>query len=236
MLAELAVTAAMIGGTPPNAFPAAVRRTEVIGYSQLGRPIRAVVLDGPATGRNVLVVGLIHGNEAAGIAVTQRLARRLAPAEADIWIVHDLNPDGHRRGTRQNGRGVDLNRNFSAGWRPLGRRWDPTYSGPRPFSERESRVAARLILRIQPSLSIWYHQPQTNVRATGANVPAAKRYAALVGLPFRWLPVPPGAATRWQNARFPGRPAFVVELAAGRLSTQAAIRHTRAVVALARSA
>jgi murein peptide amidase A len=235
MLAEFVVAAAMIGGNPPNAFPVTVRRTEVIGYSQFGRPIRAVVLDGPAWGRNVLVVGCIHGNEPSGIAIARRLSRRLAPPEADIWIVDDLNPDGHRLGVRQNGRGVDLNRNFSAGWRPLGERWDPTYSGPRPFSERESRVAARLILRISPSLTIWYHQPQTNVRAVGENVSAARRYARLVGLPFRRLPVPPGAATRWQNARFPGRPAFVVELPPGPVSTQAAIRHTRAVVTLARS-
>src|SRR5919109_2218965 len=222
MLLELALPAAMIGGNPPNAV--SERRTEVIGYSQFGRPIRAVVLDGPGTGRNVLVVGCIHGNEPAGIAVARRLARRLAPPEADIWIVEDLNPDGFRLRVRQNGRGVDLNRNFSAGWKPIGRRWDQTYSGPRPFSERESRVAARLILRIRPSLSIWYHQPQTNVRAVGENIPAAKRYARLVGLPFRELPVPPGAATRWENARFPGRPAFVVELAPGALSTQNAIR------------
>jgi protein MpaA len=229
MLVEFVTAVAIGGGGLPE------RRTELVGYSQFGRPIRALVLDGPAIGRNVLVVGCIHGNEPAGIAITQRLARRLAPRGADIWIVHDLNPDGRRRGTRQNGRGVDLNRNFSAGWRPLGRRWDPTYSGPRPFSERESRVAARLILRIRPSLSIWYHQPQTNVRAVGQNIPAARRYARLVGLPFRELPVPPGAATRWQNARFPGRPAFVVELPPGAVSTQAAIRHVRAVVGLAGS-
>jgi protein MpaA len=228
MVLEIALTALVLGGHSPT-------HTEVIGRSAFGRPIRATVLDNPSTDRAVLVVGCIHGNEPAGLAVTRRLAhRRTWIAGADLWILPDLNPDGHARGTRQNGRGVDLNRNFPAGWRPLGRRWDPTYSGPRPLSEPESRVARRLILRIRPRLTIWYHQPQSLVRAVGADVPVARRYARMVGLPFRQLPVPPGAATRWQHARFPGTVAFVVELAPGRLSVRQAALHARAVLRLAR--
>src|SRR6266702_3275624 len=52
-----------------------------------------------------------------------------------------------RAGTRQDGRGVDLNANWSSGWHGGGRPWDVHYAGPRPFSERETRIGRDLILR-----------------------------------------------------------------------------------------
>ena len=117
--------------------------------------------------RKILVFGCIHGTECEGIEITRRLARGPMPTNIDLWIVHDLNPDGHRLGVRQNGRGVDLNRNFASEWTRIGQRWDPQYSGPRPWSERETRIARQLILRVRPDVTIWYHQPQNLVRAWG---------------------------------------------------------------------
>jgi protein MpaA len=181
----------------------------------------------------VLVVGCIHGDECAGLAVTRRLAARRAPQGVHLWILHDLNPDGRAGGHRQNGRGVDLNRNFAAEWQPIGRRWDPQYSGPRPFSEPESRIARSLVLRLRPALTIWFHQPQALVRAWGPSVPAARRYARVAGVPYRSIRWPRGTAPNWQNHRFPGASSFVVELPAGPLSARAAERHVRAIVALA---
>jgi murein peptide amidase A len=58
-----------------------------------------------------VVVGCIHGNETAGIAIANAL-ERLSPRDLDLWIVADLNPDGAAADTRQNAHGVDLNRNF----------------------------------------------------------------------------------------------------------------------------
>lgn len=208
------------------------RRSELLGRSHEGRPIHAVALGEPAARRTVLVVGCIHGDECEGIEVTRRLARARIPAGTRVWVIHQLNPDGFRRRVRQNGRGVDLNRNFPSGWRPMGIRWDPQYSGPRPLSERESRIAHRFIVRVRPDVTLWFHQPQALVRAWGPSRAAARRYARLARVPYRSLPWPAGTAPNWQNHRFRGTPAFVVELPPGPLHGAAAWRYARAILLL----
>ncbi|HSP73747.1 MAG TPA: M14 family zinc carboxypeptidase, partial [Gaiellaceae bacterium] len=98
------------------AAPAAVQ----LGRSQDGRPIVAVHVGDPS-GPRVVVFGCIHGNECAGVPVALALERE--HTKADLWIVPVLNPDGRAAGRRQNARGVDLNRNWPAGWAGGGRPW-----------------------------------------------------------------------------------------------------------------
>jgi murein endopeptidase len=203
--------------------------TSLLGRSALGRPIRAVRIGDPTSPRRVLVVGCIHGDERAGMAVTRRLART-QPA-FDLWLVHNINPDGLARGRRQNGRGVDLNRNFPSEWRPRGRRWDPEFPGPRPLSEPESRIARRLVLSLKPDVTIWFHQPQAIVRAWGPSIPVARRYARLAREPFRAIRWPAGTAPNWQNRKL-RQQSFVVELPAGPISSASAARHAAAVTRL----
>jgi murein peptide amidase A len=152
---------------------------------------------------------------------------------ARLWVVPNLDPDGSAGHTRLNERGVDLNRNFPAGRRPGGRRGDPEYPGPRPFSEPETAAVRRLVRAVRPAVTIWYHQPLGHVRAWGPSIPVARRYARLAGLPFRRLPWLGGTAPHWQNVRFPGTSSFVVELAPGRLAARGVARHVRAVRAVA---
>ena len=118
-------------------------------------------LDNP---RKTLAVGCIHGNERAGIAVAEQLAHTAQRGDADIWIVPNLNPDGAAEGTRGNAHGVDLNRNFPWRWQRLSGLF---YSGPRPLSEPESRIAYRLLLRLRPHVSIWFHQHMDLVDESG---------------------------------------------------------------------
>jgi protein MpaA len=204
-----------------------------IGRSARGRPIRAFRAGDTTSPTRALVVGCIHGNECAGTAVTRILARS-SPA-VDLWVVSILNPDGFALGRRQNARGVDLNRNFPSEWRASGRPWDPEYPGPRPLSEPETRAATRLIRRIRPSVTIWFHQPQALVRAWGPSRPAAREYARLAGMRFRAIRWPRGTAPNWQNHRFPSRSSFVVELPAGPLTRAAAKSQAQAVLALLES-
>jgi protein MpaA len=185
---------------------------------------------------NVLIVGEIHGNERAGEAVARRLEGMEPPDDVAVWIVRELNPDGARAGTRQNAHGVDLNRNFKRGWRPLPR--GTYYSGPGPFSEPESRAAKRLILRIRPRVAVWYHQHLRLVDETtgGGDVRVPRRYARLVDLPVDRLPLYPGSATRWENHEVARGTGFVVELPEGSLTDASARRHARAVMTLGREA
>ena len=202
----------------------------VLGRSPEGRAIRLIEAGDP-DGVPVLVVGCVHGNEPGGIAVAQLLARQ-APPGVHLWIVPVLNPDGRAHNTRGNAHGVDLNRNFPYRWRPL----DGVYeSGARPLSEREARLAYRLILRLRPAVSIWFHQHLDLVWSSGGSVRVARTFARVSGLPFRRLPPLPGSAVDWQNHALPGTTALAVELPAGPPSRAARLRYSRAVAAAARA-
>jgi beta-N-acetylhexosaminidase len=202
----------------------------LFGHSAEHRPLTATrVGDGPA---KVLVVGSIHGTETAGEPVIARLRRMRPPAGVELWLVDSVNPDGVRRGTRQNAHGVDLNRNFARRWRGGGRAFDTYFPGRRAFSEPESQAVRRLVRRIRPDVTIWYHQHLRMVDVTrGSDKALVRGYARRVGLPARTLPLLSGTATSWQNTTFPGTSAFVVELPAGRLSAHDVERHAAAVEA-----
>ena len=208
--------------------------TLVIGHSVQGRPIVAWTLGPARARRKILVVGCIHGNECAGIAVIRRLRRMRTPRTFDMWLVPALNPDGRAADTRQNGHGVDLNRNFSSGWTRHGVPWSTYYSGPRPFSEPETRTARRLIERMRPTLSVWYHQHLRLVWAWGRSTAAARRYAHMVGLRLYLNPNPGGTASGWQNHHFSRGSSFAVELPAGAMTRAAVTRHVSAIRTLVR--
>lgn len=219
------------GPAPPPPF---IHRVLLLGHSVRGRPIRALVIGDRGAAAITLVFGCIHGNETAGMAVTDRLSRWRPPVGVALWIVRDLNPDGVAAGTRQNAHLVDLNRNFPFGWRPLGPPGTQHYAGPRPLSEPESRIAYSLIRELRPRLTIWFHQPFGITDRSGGDVRLERRFARLSGLPLRQLPRYPGSATSWQDFSLHEGTAFVAELPPGRPSHSAVARYARAVETLTR--
>jgi protein MpaA len=219
------VSAAVLALTSPAAV--GVRRF-VLGRSVDGRAIVAFEVGDAGSRRRELVVGCIHGNEAAGVAVARKL-EGASPPGLDLWIVPVLNPDGLAAGTRGNADGVDLNRNFPWRWRRLS---GVFYSGPRALSEPESRIAFRLIRRLRPQVSIWFHQHLALVDRSGGRVGVERHFAALVGMRLVRLPREPGSVVGWENHHFPGTTSFVVELPAGKLSTRAVNRFSNATLAV----
>jgi protein MpaA len=222
---------------PLEAVP---KRAQVtLGHSVDGRPITATAMNGVGTavgggsgGPVVLVFGCIHGDECAGTRAVERSWRGCPPYGGGLVTVDNLDPDGYALGTRLNGDGVDLNRNFGYDWRPIGVPGDPEHSGPGPFSEPETRIARRLIRALHPDVTIWFHQQADPlVRAWGPSIPAARTYARLAGDRFVRMPWMDGTAPNWQNHAFPGTASFVVELPSS--GPVHADRHGQAVFELA---
>jgi murein peptide amidase A len=220
----------VVGSLSASAAPSVDERA-LLGESFQGRPIRVFHRGDPDEIR-VLVVGCIHGDECAGVRIAKRLRTGRPRSFLDLWILPSLNPDGRAAHTRQNARGVDLNRNFPYRWRrgPRGR----YYPGRRPASERETRIAMGLIRRIEPDITIWFHQPLALVDASG-DLTIERRYARLVGLPLVYVGRLHGTATSWQKHVLRGTEAFVVELPGGVVPPRRARRFANAVYRLVRA-
>jgi len=108
-----------------------------------------------------------------------RFAAEVA-GERAAWILPVANPDGFLARTKDNARGVDLNRNFAAAsWRA---EHQPGYDpGPTPESEPETRALAALIARSGATRLIALHSPFRTVNFDGPARALAERMAALNG-------------------------------------------------------
>ena len=87
------------------------------------------------------------------------------------------------------------------------------------------------VQRIQPDLSIWYHQPWGAVLACQGSPPIAAEYAKLVGMQTscrgKGLR---GTAITWETHSISGSAAFVVEMPPGKISGATADRQARAAL------
>jgi murein peptide amidase A len=237
----VAVVAVGVAGRGAAAEPAAKTAThrELLGKSVQKRAITAVQLGDPAGARVALVVGVIHGDERAGLRIIRAIKReasRRAPALSgtQLWAIATVNPDGLRAHTRKNSHGVDLNRNFPYRWRGHVPHSSGYYPGPRPASEPETRAVMAFIQRIQPDLSIWYHQPWGAVLACHGGPQTAVEYAKLVGMRTSCRGAGlRGTAISWETNTVPGSTAFVVEMPPGKISGRSAARQARAALTVA---
>jgi murein peptide amidase A len=218
-------------GPGPNTTVAEVR---TIATTVQGRPITALHRGAPG-GHVVLVIGVIHGDEQAGLAITSRLAAMALPEDVDLWIVDSMNPDGQAAADRHNADQVDLNRNFPYHWGPIGTPGDPEYAGTGPASEPETRAIVSLITEIRPEMVIWYHQDLDRIApSTGRDGRIRARYAELTGVPMlnitggRYT----GVAATWARHELDGSVAFIVELGPTIDNTQADT-HAAAVLTVA---
>lgn len=211
MVLAIAVSGALMdsGTVPVAAEPTSLS----LGTSREGRPITAEYR-GPAEPTAVVVVlGSMHGLELAGERVVDRLRGVEPPDGVGWWLVRTMNPDGRGR-QRENGRGVDLNRNFDDDWIRQGPRGGPKWSGPRAASEPETRAMAGLLDRVRPDAVLSFHQPFGVVDLTHRRArPAARALARDLGFPARVVRCSGpchGTLTGYADAR--GAIAITVEL------------------------
>ena len=171
------------------------------GRSVQNRPLTFIRRGNP-NGIRVLVVGVIHGDETAGLAVTDLLKKMDVPANVDLWILPELNPDGIFLKTRQNANKVDLNRNFPVRWKPLGEVGFWQWAGTGPATEPEVLAMMKLGKVIQPQFNVWYHQDYFRISpGIGRDGDIRERYAILVDLPLLKIAggTYSGTATMWAD-------------------------------------
>jgi len=207
-------TVAPVSAEPGIAEAKTVIGVRRIGTSVDGRPIRALHLGDPSSGVTAVVMGSMHGNETAGMAVVDSLRDGGPVHGVDLWLIPTINPDGVARNTRGNARGVDLNRNFPHEWAPLTGSY---YSGTKPLSEPESRALRNFLNRVDPDFVVSFHQPLYGVGRSGKGKPLQRRLAQGLGLPikaFNCTGKCHGSMTSWFNANHGGA-AITVEFGSG---------------------
>ena len=206
---EAATTSTTIAPT------AEIIETRVIGKSVQGRDITAYRMGTPG-GRPVLLIGVIHGDEAKGFGITQMIRTMPTPAGIDLWIIDSINPDGQAADIRYNANGVDLNRNVSYKWTYIPKTTpDGEYSGEAPADQPETKALENFVGEIRPSITIFWHQDANRVSPGGAHREISTRFAEMVGLSAASTPCTGGCTgtfTQYINHTIKGGTAFIVEL------------------------
>lgn len=239
--AEPSSTAPVTSSTAPVPTTASVPPTtavasdflgeEIIGTSAGGRPI-AARHRGSAGGTVVLVVGVIHGDEDAGLAVLDLLDTMALPPGIDLWLLPAMNPDGLALQQRGNANEVDLNRNFPHDWTAIGQPGEWQYSGTGPASEPETQAFVAFASRIRPALTLWYHQDLYRISPSkGADSALRARYAEVTGLPLETVTggTYTGVAATWVRTTVPDAMSFIIELGPT-LAADEALVHAAAVL------
>jgi murein peptide amidase A len=201
--------------TTTTTGPAEIIETRVIGQSVQGRDITAFRMGTPGA-RPVLLIGVIHGDEAKGFGITQLIRTMPTPEGIDLWIIDSINPDGQAADTRTNANGVDLNRNVSYNWTYIPKTTaDGEYSGEAPADQPETQALENFVNEIKPYITMFWHQDANRVSPGGAHREIPMRFAEIVGLSAASTPCTGGCTgtfTQYINHTIKTGTAFIVEL------------------------
>ncbi len=148
----------------------------------------------PDTGSaEIVVLASIHGDEAETTVVVSEALRCLPGGDLRAAVILCANPDGMLRGTRGNGRGVDLNRNFpTSNWSP-----DPVFyktrandardialsPGAGAASEPETAALLSLLDRLHPRAVVSLHAALACIDDAGGSH-LGRQLAARCALPL----------------------------------------------------
>jgi protein MpaA len=196
-------------------------------YTTKGRPIVYKIYP-PLPSRQplgrVLLMGGIHGDEYSAVSIMFKWLDKLNQYHSGLFhwqVIPLLNPDGllhFQRAQRQNGNGVDINRNFpSKDWDDLALKYwiEKTYKNPRRYpgpeanSEFETQWFTDTINKFKPDVIIAVHAPHRLVDYDGPlNAPHK-----LGKLRLRQLGTYPGSLGNYAGVDL-GLPVVTVELAA----------------------
>ena len=135
---------------PPTSKPMLANEWKVIGKTTEGRKMHSTHLG--TTGTRTLVIAGLNGEDRVAVRWLEQLADTMASRpeltnNIEVVFFRAGNPDGLVRKTRNNARGVPLNRNFpSRGYRPVV--GVPSFAVP--ASEVETRVILDTLYSFRP--------------------------------------------------------------------------------------
>jgi len=184
--------------------------SSVYGASLEGIPLTAYLPD--TAGAEIVILASIHGDEAETTVVVSEALRCIPLGDLQAAVILCGNPDGTLRGTRGNGRGVDLNRNFpTSNWSPdsvfyksrANDARDIALSpGVQPASEPETSAILSLLERLKPHAVVSLHSALACVDDAGASH-LGRRLADRSALPFLTeIGYPtPGSMGTWAGER-----------------------------------
>lgn len=146
---------------------------------------------------NILVIGVVHGDEPQGKYLIDKYLKNCVPNSSsnhstnNLLFIPCLNPDGMSANKRVNSNGVDLNRNFpTKNW---GRNEGENatcddcstnyYGGTSPASEIETGFVIDIIEKYSPKLILTLHAPYKVVNYDGPAQDIAKKISDIIGYP-----------------------------------------------------
>jgi protein MpaA len=173
----------------PLALP--VGQYNVVGKSIEGWPLVAEVI---GTGQDTtFILATIHGGERAGAPLVHKLAEHLERnphllSGRKVVLLPVANPDGMLAETRQNAKGVDLNRNFQAA-----NRVNSAETGKAALSEPEAQAINTIIKEYSPDRIISIHAPAGCIDYDGPAYLLSQRISQYCNLPIKRLGTRPGS-------------------------------------------
>ncbi|MFZ9630352.1 MAG: DUF2817 domain-containing protein [Ilumatobacteraceae bacterium] len=206
---------------------------QTIGTSVEGRPLTAWHR-GTSGGVVMLVVGVIHGDEDAGLAILDEMTDVELPPNLDLWVLPAINPDGVAHQVRGNAHGVDLNRNFPHDWGPIAEPGDWEYAGTGPASEPETAAFVEFATQLRPTLTLWYHQDLYCITPSkGRDRLLRLEYSQRSGLPVESVTggTYTGVAATWVRTEVSDAMSFIVELGPT-VPADELVRHVDALLAV----
>jgi len=143
------------------------------------------ILDIGKSENTTFIIGNIHGDEHGAFSLVLKFAHFIVQNENLLRkraiIIPTVNPDGLEADTRKNSNGVDLNRNFpSQDWTPVYSDND-NYPGPKPASEKETKLILNLINKYKPEKIITIHSNQSYIEYAGPALELANEMAKYNG-------------------------------------------------------
>lgn len=140
---------------------------------------REIVLKGCEDYKNILIIGVFHGDEPQGKYLIENY---LNNHESNLLFIPCLNPDGMAQGVRTNSHGVDLNRNFPTD------NWELTeknefFGGNSPASETETQFVASIIEKYSPKIILTLHAPFKVVNYDGDAKDICEKISKIINYP-----------------------------------------------------